>query len=618
MGILRLIKHSTLVAGGLTLLGLLGADAAGAFTLTVLHNNDGESKLTTSDTGEGGAAQFVSLVKGLQTNAGTDAVITLSSGDNFLAGTAFNASLQAGNFYDAIVLNAIGYDAISLGNHDFDFGPTILADFINSPNWTNPVPYLSANLDFSGEPALQALVNAGRIAKSTIVTKDGERIGVIGAVTEGLASISSPGLVNIGPVQAAVQAEVDALEAQGVNKIILISHLQSINEELALIPNLRGVDIVIAGGGDELLINDLNQALPSDQGSTPFGGYPQTVTDSEGKLVPVITTPGNYGYVGRLEVEFNAAGEVISANGNPIRVLAGDPGVGLDAEVQSKAVQPVLASEQALDQNVLGVSAVSLDGTRANVRTTETNYGNLIADALLWQGQQTAAAFGVDVPQIALQNGGGIRNDSVLPAGDFTEKDTFDALPFANFVSVIPNVSATVLKAVLENAVSQIENVSGRYAQIAGFKLGFDITAPPGSRVIDVILEDGTPLVLNGIVLPDAPTVDVASIDFLIRESPAGSGLGGDEYPWGGLPFTSVGVTYQQALANYVEQGLQGQITATDYPEGGEGRVFATAFDPDESLPGSGSEDPASVPEPSLILGLLAVGGLTSRALQRR
>lgn len=114
--------------------------------------------------------------------------------------------------------------------------------------WTDPTPptYLSTNVDFTGEPALQALVNSGRIGASTIVEKqvslDTERFGIVGAVPPTIKSISSPGNVIINDVLTSVQSEVDSLIAQGVNKIILVSHLQNIQEELNLIPQLHCVD----------------------------------------------------------------------------------------------------------------------------------------------------------------------------------------------------------------------------------------------------------------------------------------------------------------------------------------------------------------------------------------
>ena len=575
-----------------------------AFTLSIFHNNDGESALlprnldgATDLNGDiGGAARFVGLVGTLRSNATTDATITLSSGDNFLAGTAFNASLEDGTFYDATVLNAIGYDAIALGNHDFDFGTDVLADFISSPEWSNPVPYLSANLDFGGVPALQNLVEQGRIAASTVVEKAGEQIGVVGATTPALRSISSPGDVEIEQdVAGEVQAEIDDLLAQGVDKIILISHLQSVENDLELIPQLSGVDIAIAGGGDELLANPDNALLPGDE-STPES-YPLTVTNAEGRTVPVVTTAGQYGYVGQLEVEFDEAGNIIDFDGGPQRVFAPD-GIESDPQVQAQAIEPVAESIAALEENAIATSEVPLNGERESVRTEETNFGNLIADALLATGTALAPTFGLPTPDVALQNGGGIRNDSTFAPGEFTELDTFDALPFPNFVTVVPNVAASQFKEILENAVSQIEEVGGRFAQIAGFEFAYDPDASIGTRVRMVVLNDGTVIVENGEVVAGAPDITISTIDFLAQ--------GGDDYPFGDADFTSLGVSYQQALEVFVSD--LGTITAQDYPVGGEGRITTqTPLQP----------EPETVPEPTSVLGLLALG-LGAASLQCR
>jgi 5'-nucleotidase len=108
---------------------------------------------------------------------------------------------------------------------------------------------------------------------------------------------------------------------------------------------------------------------------------------------------------------------------------------------------------------------------------------------------------------------------------------------------------------------------TGRFAQIAGFTMVYDSSQPAGSKVVTITLDDATPIVAGGAVMPGAPDLNVAVNSFV-----AG---GGDGYDWGGATFTSLGVSYQQALANFIEDpaGLGGLISAADYPEGGEGRI---------------------------------------------
>jgi 5'-nucleotidase len=564
------------------------------FWLTVLHNNDGESSLINLGTGVladfGGVARFKTVVDDLKREAvqgppgqpgAKRGVIMVSSGDNFLAGPVFSASLTKGvPFYDTIAMDEIGYTAVAIGNHDFDFGPDVLADFISGYSATKP-PYVSANLDFSGEPNLQVFVDRRRIAGSVIVKEKGEQIGIIGATTPALSFISSPRNVIVDEdVAGAINAEVAKLQARKVNKIILISHLQSIQEDLALAPMLNGVDVMVAGGGDEVLANPGDLLVPGDE-SIIFGPYPLYATDMDGTQVPVVTTAGNYGYVGRLAVGFDKSGNVLMVDDSvsgPVRVAGGanPDAVPPDPVVQAEVVDPVVAAIADLAANIIGTSEVDLDGIRNNIRTIETNEGNLVADSLLWQATELAASFGVPAPDVALQNGGGIRNDSIIPAGNISELDTFSIVPFPNFVSVVENISREQFKEILENAVSRVEFVDGRFAQIAGFSFVWDPAGTPqlidldgnitqaGTRVREVSLNDGTVIVSNGAVVA-GPAINVATIDFLAR--------GGDQYPFMGAPFTTLGVTYQQALRSYIETGLNGLITAADYPFGGEGRI---------------------------------------------
>jgi 5'-nucleotidase len=219
---------------------------------------------------------------------------------------------------------------------------------------------------------------------------------------------------------------------------------------------------------------------------------------------------------------------------------------------------------------------VPLDARTANLRTRETNLGNLMADALLVRGTALAPAFGAPVPNVAIQNSGGIRGNTLFlsaasPAAPaaFTELNTFDIAAFANFVSVVPNVPRAQFKEILENAVSRFPTADGRFPQVAGICMVFDpagtaqvtlndgTVTTPGTRVREVRLADGTPIVTGGSVVA-GPDLAVVTNDFSAR--------GGDQYPFRGLPFTTLGRTYQQTLFDYVTQNLGGAITQAQYP----------------------------------------------------
>ncbi len=558
--------------------------SAETFTLTILHNNDGESKLLPDEeAGYPGVARFATMMKAMQgmfsVRGGT---IALTSGDNFLASQELNVSLaRDGALYDSIALSGL-YDAMALGNHDFDFGPEVTARFIEG--FDPPVTFLSANADFSGEPVLQQLVADGVLAASTVVETGGQQVGVIGAVTPQLPNISSSRNVVISDVLTAVQAEVARLTAEGVNKIILVSHLQGVSEEIALVADLAGVDVVIAGGGDDLLRNEGDTCLPDDQ---PAGPYPLLVEDSTGTDVPVITAPGGYRCIGALTVTFDGDGNIVShagvSNGVSFDVTP-------DPAVQAAVIEPLAAAVATVDAHVIGTSEVDLDGRRTSVRTGSTNEGNLLADALRAAAANLAAAFGTSVPDAAVQNGGGIRNDAVVGAGEITTGDTWDIAPFRNFV-VVGEVPRDTFHVLLEQAIDRIPGAGGQFPQVSGFRFTYDPSAPareidraddcslagnPGSRIREVRLDDGTVIVRDGKVVPGDPVV-LATIDFLAN--------GGDCYPLAGIEFTKLGVSYQQALADYIIEDLGGRITAADYPPGGDNRITALAPEPEPEPP---------------------------------
>jgi len=540
-----------------------------AFTVRIMHNNDGESMLVADTIGGikvGGAPEFKSVVDSLRAEGTPN--LMLSSGDNFLAGVPFTASLSRAEglpYYDAIVIDSIGYDAIAIGNHDFDFGPDVLGKFIRDINVTMP-PYLSANLDFTAEDTLQSLVDNGRIRNRTIIDVQGEQVGVFSLITPDLRNISSPRMVQImDDLQTIAQAQIDALEAEGVNKIILISHLQGIDAELDLISNLSGLDVVIAGGGDELLTNDPSIAIDDQE---VFGEYPLKEVDADGDTVFVVTTPGNYRYVGNLTISFDENGDVMMV----------DPGSDLvpvfdrvaNPALQTGVVDSILAFSEEIRNNIIATTEPALDGTRGGVRTRETNQGNLVTDGYVFLVERDRADYNLEdgVPVIGVQNGGGMRDDEIIPAGsDVSEAKTFDILPFPNNLVIIDyQFNPTEIDSILENAVSAVEGVSGRFLQVSGIEFVWDPTRPAGERIVSAHLSDGTAIVENYEVVTDGPSVYIATNNFT-----AGGGDGFDEFEGKDLIFTPF--SYQQSLFTYITEGLNGLITAEQYPEGGEGRI---------------------------------------------
>lgn len=559
------------------------------FVLTLIHNNDGESKLIEAGSTPtllefGGVSRFKTKLDQLKNaaQASGSAVLTLSSGDNFLAGAVFNANLQLPAdqpFYDAVAMETFGYDAICIGNHDLDFGPDVLARFISGFRSPNNV-FLSANLDFSNEPELLRLQQEGRIAPYRVVTVNGEKVGIIGLTTPLLRSISTPRNIIIDQnVSAAVQREVDRMESAGINKIVLISHMQTLDADYELCQSLRGVDVVIAGGSDATLANDSDHLIPGD---VIQGSYPLYITDRDSIEVPNVTTGGDYKYIGNLVTWFNPVGEVVwvdAKSSRPHRVASFNypDGVQRDRDLVRLIDEPVRNYISTLASRVIAVTEDSLDGRRTSVRLQETGLGNLFADAILWQARQLAPAFGIERVDLALQNGGGIRNNSQYPAGhQLTELNTFDIAAFSNFVGVVRELTPLEVRRLVEHGVARLPLEGGQYCQIAGMRVEIDLNEPAiqynttdgrlireGSRVRNLILENGTYVVHNGVVQPIG-NLNVATIDFLARNS--GNNLGGDNYPFRSEAFVPMGRTYQQALFNYLTEGLGGRVSKIEYP----------------------------------------------------
>ena len=218
-------------------------------------------------------------------------------------------------------------------------------------------------------------MDSGLLSASTVVTTAGQQIGVIGAVTPMLPNISSPRNVVISDVRSAVLAETERLTAQGVNKIVLVSHLQDIREEIALVADLAGVDVVVAGGGGELLDGG-GSCLPDVE---PIGQYPLLVQDSTGADVPVVTAPGGYRCIGQLTVTFDGDGNVAAAYGKTVGV---DFEVEPDPKVQAEVIEPLTSAMAEVDAHVIGQSEVDMDGRRAMVRTGSTTIRVVPGDTL--------------------------------------------------------------------------------------------------------------------------------------------------------------------------------------------------------------------------------------------
>jgi len=553
----------------------------GATALTLLHNNDGESSLLPFTAGSltvGGVAAF-KTVTDREIRSARDAgrsVVNVYAGDAFLAGATLacsNPQDATGPVLDAIAQRRIAYDAHVFGNHEFDFTPTFLERFVREfadREGRLTQPFLSANLDFAGEPTWADLLDAdglivgeatdGKVvARSAVIvdTTTTARIGVVGATTPLLPTISSPRDVvvtssDIATTAPIVQAEIDRLTGLGVAKILVVSHLQDIANDVELIGLLRDVDAAVAGGGDELLANLPDDLLiPGDgTGTNPVvGPYPRLVTDADGRSIPLVTTNGNYKYVGRLDLAFDAAGTASVQGGGPKRVVVatGTPpadAVAADPALLAEVQTPVQSCLAALAASPVAETEVVFDRGRPGVRARQANAGNLVADAWLDTYDRNAANVGLparDATVIAIQNGGGIRDNAgnFLPGnglpGVVSRLDLLNMLPFDNTMVVVTGVTPAELKLVLERSGASLPGQGGQFLQIAGLSVTYDVAfaanvtlgdgtiTVQGERVREVQLDDGTVVVTGGVVQAGAPDVSIVTNNF--------TASGGDNYP---------------------------------------------------------------------------------------
>jgi 5'-nucleotidase / UDP-sugar diphosphatase len=441
------------------------AVAAGGLTFTILHSNDTHDHLEpTTYTGKdsagkdyklqyGGVGRIKTLIDNLKKTSINPVV--LDAGDVF-TGTIYGMIYKG--LADLAYMEAFGVQAQTIGNHEFDNGPSQLAEYIKNATF----PVVSANIDASAEPILKDLIKP-----STILEIGGQKVGIVGVTTPGTPITSSPGdkVKFLDPLPS-VQKAVDDLRAQGINKIILLSHL-GYSEDLKLAPQLKGIAVIVGGHSHTPLGQYTGNGLPASEGT-----YPTVLKDGNGKTI-LITQVWEWGkFYGNLRLTLNNDGVPVAWKGTVIPVNE-----SFKADTRLNAtLKAFTVPLDGFRKTVVGSSSVLLNGERADVRKRETNLSNLIADANLWRTKNLGTT-------ISLQNGGGVR--ASIQAGTITQGDILNVQPFGNTLYVL-EITGAELKAALENGVSQWEAGAGRFMHVSGLKYTFDLAQKPGSRVTDV------------------------------------------------------------------------------------------------------------------------------------
>lgn len=474
----------------LALAASLASAQEDTFSLTIMHTNDTHAGHEPQSNGNGGVARQAAVVA--QVRAESDSVLLLDAGDRF-SGTLFHTTYLGQD--QVPIMNALRYDVMTLGNHEFDNGDQVLADFVAGLNF----PVVVANVDFSASDIL-----ADKFVPSVVVDVNGQQVGVIGLITADTVFSSSPGdeLVFTDDYAGVANAAAADLIAQGVNKIILLTHT-GINIDTSFIEQLEGVDVVIGGHSHTLLGNAYTAATAA---------YPLRFNSAAGEPVVYAQAGANNIYLGRLDLVFDAAGLITNAGGDTILLSRF---ITPDAEMAA-IIEDLSGPVQELRNTPIGATAEDLlNGDRLYCRVEECAMGNIVADALRWE---TGA-------QIALMNGGGIR--ASIEAGEITLGEVLTVHPFGNQVATF-QISGADVVAALENGVSQLQVVdgavsrdglAGRFPQVSGMRYTVDPTLEPGSRIVSVEVqgEDGTYAPID----PEA-IYSVVTINFVRT--------GGDEY----------------------------------------------------------------------------------------
>jgi 2',3'-cyclic-nucleotide 2'-phosphodiesterase (5'-nucleotidase family) len=500
---------------------------------------------------------------------------------------------------DIAIMNAFGTDASALGNHEFDLGSPVFSAAITAAGsgasaWVGAqFPHLSANLDFSADSSLRGIADAtlggtgtnafagkelsaikGKIAPYAISTQGGEKVGLIGITTFDLLIKSSPngtvpkddgnaGTTDLQEVAVYVQNAVNALKAMGVNKIVMVDQLDTIERNQALAPLVSGIDIMVAGGGHERLGDANDTAVAFNGHDANFvGTFPIVTAGADGKATLIVTTDTEYTYLGRLVVDFDANGEIIVGNLNSTingayasteatlqkaygstataaQIIAGST-IGTQVKAITSAIDAVIASK---DGNVFGYTNVYLEGDRVFGRTQEVNLGNITADANL-EAAQDALPTGF---MTSLKNGGGIRasvgsiaedGSKVAPAaspvkaeGAISQLDIENALRFDNKLMVFDTTAQGLLN-ILNFAAglsSSPTQQSGGYMQLGGLRVSYDPDNAAGTKVRNIAIIDDEGQIIarvveNGVVSADAPPlISMVTLSFTAN--------GGDGYP---------------------------------------------------------------------------------------
>lgn len=398
----------------------------------------------------GGMARLAAAIS--QIRATHDNVLLVDAGD-MARGTDYY-SFYRGSLA-AELMNAIGYDAMAPGNHEFDMGLDGIVQFAREITF----PLVAANVDISAAPELD-----NELFSSIAMSKNGQMIGIVGVTIPDMYERSEPGsaLAFSEPVLA-VQQEVDKLTGQGINIVILVSHL-GYYPDRRLAQRLKDVDIIVGGHSHVLLSNTAADAL---------GPSPDFVNGTG-----ILQAGGFAEYLGFLDVKFDERGQIIETNGSPIPLTGQIAEDEFVAARLSDARREIAQLRLARRAETVGL----IDGSREACWVAECAAGNLIADALLDHQRYRGA-------EIALYHSGAI--NASIDLGDVTFDQVKALLRYGYAMSRFQATGEQIIAA-LEYGVSSYPGTSSDFLQVSGIRFEFDPSAPAGERLNSVeVVENG-------------------------------------------------------------------------------------------------------------------------------
>ena len=512
----------------------------------ILHSNDVHGAID-------GYAYMPALREKLLGLGATD-VLTVDAGD-FSQGGIYVSVNKGRAAID--MMNAAGYDVVTLGNHEFDYGFDRLMENLKDAKFQA----ICCNVykDDTGETILPP---------STIIeTKSGLKVGFVGVETPETATKVHPSLLaniisfsTFGKLYEAVQTAVDDIREQ-CDVVIALTHL-GVNAEAAS-NGYRSIDMLNTVDGIDFDID----------------AHSHTVMSSAKYGLPVQSTGTKFAYVGVVVID-NATRAVDS------HFLLSTAGLARDEEVAAAAQEIIDAVDEEYG-TPFATTEVRLEGERIPSRTSETNMGDLIADALVWKVMKEGGIKDTDPSQVVgVTNGGGIR--ASIDAGDVSMKSINSVLPFGNTVAVIRVTGAELLEALEASTFSTPEQI-GAFPQTCGIEWTVDCNKPYSKGDLYTLngkdtsyfspasIDRVTITAINGQPFDPTATYAVVTNDFIAA--------GGDTYNAFNRAFVAgtgfdTGIPMDEAVVEYVTDALGRKITAEQY---GQPRGSLTIIQPVEA-----------------------------------